>query len=157
MSRQNREDSRQQESPRRQRIPVGVPRLKLNAPNKEGYVRRWVNDDNTRLQDFEAGGYSFVHNVQAGDARGANDITARESVDSRVSRVVGKNEDGTPLRAYLMEIRKDWYDEDQRAKQARIDEQEAQMRRGADSEGNQPGRDGRYVPREGITIEQMTR
>src|SRR5574343_700072 len=153
MSRQPREERQQPESPRRKRVPVGVPRLKLNAPNREGYVRRWVNDDNTRLKDFEEGGYQYVYGAKAGDAAG-NDVTAREGLDSRVSRVVGKKDDGSPLTAYLMEIRQDWYDEDQLAKMRIIDEKEAQMRRGEDSQGGRPGHDGRYVPREGITIER---
>lgn len=127
--------------------------MKLNATSREGYVRRWVNDDNTRLADFTAGGYTFVHDAKAGDAAG-NDITAREGIDSRVSRVVGKNVDGHPIRAYLMEIKQDWYDEDQKAKQTRIDEQEAQMKRGADSHGA-VGRDERYIPREGIQINSV--
>jgi hypothetical protein len=149
--RQQREQSRENAEPRRERIPVGVPRLKLDGGQRQGFVRRWVNDDGNRLQDFQAGGYEFVMNqLPAG-----SDITARESTDSRVSRVVGTKADGSPLTAYLMEIRRDWYEEDQAAKQKRLDDQESQMRRGEDSQGGAPGRDGRYVPRDGITIDSV--
>ena len=153
--RQSREQSREESNPRAERIPVGVPRLKLNADSRAGYVRRWVNDNGVRLEDFRKGGYEFVTDpTRVGDA-GASDITSRDGIDSRVSRVVGQRDDGGPLRAYLMEIRQDWYDEDQLAKQKNIDEQEAQMERGEDGQGGAPGRDGRYVPREGISINSV--
>jgi hypothetical protein len=51
-----------------------------------------------------------------------------------------------------MEIRQEWYDEDMAAQQAEVDKIEAAMRRGADKHG-EPGRDGRYIPSQGIKIE----
>jgi hypothetical protein len=149
--RQSRDQSRESAEPRRERVPVGVPRLKLDGGQRQGFVRRWVNDDGNRLQDCQQGGYEFVTN----QLPTGTDIASRESTDSRVSRVVGTKADGKPLVAYLMEIRRDWYEEDQQSKQKRLDEQESQMRRGEDSQGGAPGRDGRYVPRDGITIDSV--
>lgn len=61
-----------------------------------------------------------------------------------MSQIVGTKEGGEPLRAYLMEIREDWYKEDQAAKTKRTDEIEAQIRRGKDEHG-EIGKDGRFM------------
>jgi hypothetical protein len=94
---------------RKERIPVGVKRPNLQAKNQEGKVRRWVNDDHGRLQRFQDGGYEFVE-----------DPNAAESTDTgtRRSKIVDKR---TGKRAYLMEIDKELYDEDQVLKQGRVD------------------------------------
>jgi hypothetical protein len=50
-----------------------------------------------------------------------------------------------------MQIDKDLYDSDQQAKIRDIEETEAALKRGQDIKGA-PGVDGRYIPREGISI-----
>ena len=137
---------------RKKRVPFGVPRMKLKTDQVPGKVRRWINDDVDRLGSAHEGGYEFVEHAQSGSA-GSADITIRDGMDSRVSKVVGTKADGSPLRAYLMEIDEDWYKEDQEAKQSRVDKTEEALRRGTDETGT-PGRDGRYIPREGIKIER---
>src|SRR5574343_828428 len=137
---------------RKKRVPFGVPRMELKTDQVPGKVRRWINDDVDRLESAQEGGYEFVESAKSG-AAGHADITARDGLDSRVSKVVGTKADGSPLRAYLMEIDEDWYKEDQEAKQGRVDKTEVALRRGTDETGT-PGRDGRYIPREGIKIER---
>jgi len=67
----------------------------LAASARPGYQRRWINDTPGRLQQAEAGGYSYV----------SEDPNAKSTdVGSRTSRVVGKDESGQGMRAYLMEI-----------------------------------------------------
>lgn len=140
-------ETREEEAPaRRKRIPLGVPRLKLNAPTRPGYVRRWVNDDAGRLDAAQQGGYEYV----LGEAR--PDGVATEGMGAKISRVVGTREGGAPITAYLMEIRKEWYDEDQKAKQAGVNATEEALKRGSDEHGT-PGTDGRYVPKSGISID----
>jgi len=133
---------------RKERIPFGGPRLKLSAPKKEGKVRRWVNDIGGRCQLAEDGGYEFVTDdgLKIGDTDVGN---GNQSLDSRVSRIVGTQSDGSPLTAFLMEIDEEFYEEDQREKQKQLDLLDAQIQRG-NIEG-QVGRDGRYIPKEGIT------
>lgn len=139
-------ETREEEAPeRRVRVPLGVPRLKMTAPQRPGYVRRWVNDDPGRLDSAQQGGYEFV----LGEVRSEGGAT--DGVGAKISRVVGSNDNGTPKTAYLMEIKKEWYDEDQQAKQASVNQTEAALRRGSDEHG-EPGRDGRYVPESGISI-----
>jgi hypothetical protein len=78
---------------RRRRASVGGHALKLQAPAREGYVRRWVNDNGNRIAHAQELAYDFVQD------------TAIQSTGegSRVSRLVGTKANGEPLRAYLME------------------------------------------------------
>lgn len=141
---------------RKERIPLGIPKKKLDFPHRPGFVRRIIVDRAGRLQDALNAGYQFVTEATLHGDAAPKDLTERESVDSRISRVVGTNEDGSPQRGYLMEIPEELYWEDQRAKQERIDRMESAMRKGQD-EGGGPGEDGRYIPRTGIKIEHGSR
>lgn len=78
---------------RRRRASVGGHRLKLEAPSRPGYVRRWVNDDGNRIAEAQELAYEHVAE------RGIDNTSA----DSRVSRLVGTKANGDPLRAFLME------------------------------------------------------
>lgn len=140
-----RETREEQEPSRRKRVPLGVPRLKMNAPQRPGYVRRWVNDNPGRLDAAQQGGYEFVVGESASEG-GATD-----GMGAKISRIVGTRDGGAPITAYLMETKQEWYEEDQKSKQAIVDETEAALKRGQDSHG-QPGVDGRYVPEGGISI-----
>ena len=86
----------------------------------EGYVGRWVNDVDDRLQRFQDAGYEFL------DAKGTKvgdktvDGSGEESNESVISRNVGKGRV-----SYLMVQKEEWYDEDQQAKQTSVDEREA--------------------------------
>jgi len=105
------------ETGRRERIPLGTPQQKLSAPTREGYVRRWINDDADRIHRAKAGGYDFVTDEIKTDGPGA-----------RVERFVGRKEDGTPMKAFLMEVPQAFYDEDQKAKQKPADDFDAALR-----------------------------
>lgn len=132
---------------RETRVPLGAPRLKLKVDEKPGVVRRWINDKDSRLLYAEEGGYRYVErltNVGTPDV-----IPGNTDLGSRTSKVVGTNEDGTPLRAYLMEIDHDDYVKDQEAKEEAILATEDTIRN-----GNLDGKasDGRYIPSEGIRM-----
>lgn len=78
---------------RRKRGDVAGMSLKLAAPAREGYVRRWFNDSNNRIA--EAGELAYDH---------VKDPSIQSSgSDSRISRLVGTKANGEPLRSYLME------------------------------------------------------
>lgn len=125
----------------RGRIPLGTPRQKLTYPSREGYVRRWLNDQRNRIHDAELAGYQFVEEEQDGR-------------QVKVSRLVGSKEDGSPMMAYLMEIRQEFYDADQAEKQKPIDEFDAQLRRGLSNPEDIAAEDrGKmYTPSEGTTL-----
>lgn len=96
---------------RRKRGSVGGFKKKLDAPERKGYVRRWVNDDGNRLAEMGELAYDFVSDtsIKSSDA------------GSRISRLVGTKANGEPLRAYLMETPEKEY-------QAGVDEKEAQLK-----------------------------
>lgn len=123
--------------PQRVRKPFGSHVQKLAYPKREGYHRHWFNDKPGRIMSALDAGYEHVLDPATGQ---------------KVSRPVGVSDDGSALIAYIMEIPEEWYKEDMAAQQAEIDSREHAMRHGADGEG-QPGKDGRYIPSQGIKIE----
>lgn len=142
MSRTLRENTRE-ESGRSTRVPLGVSRPKLAVPQKEGYVRRWVNDVEGRLEMAERGGYQFVEDQSL--QIGAPDIdNVNRDLGARMSRVVDKS---TGMKAYLMEIKKEFHEEDQKIKMREVDDTENAIKRGALHE-----EEARYVPDKGKGI-----
>jgi len=118
------------------REPFGEPRLKLQAPARRGYRRYWFNDEPGRIQRALGAGYSFV------------------KVNGRNTRnVVGRAKNGSAQVAYLMEIPEDWFLQDVRRQQAKVDEIDDAIRGGTINEkGGTATKDGdnRYVPKDGI-------
>ena len=123
---------------RKSRKPFGVPRSKLGVSFLiEGYHLHWVNDTPGRIHEATSGDYEFVSPKEVGV----------EEKDDRVKRLVGTNEDGSAMYAYLMKIRKDWYDEDQAQVQSVQDAIDNQIRNGKLEDTG-----GRYVPPNGISL-----
>jgi hypothetical protein len=113
---QNRPDRSQ--SPHPKRVPVGA-RNKLTADQREGFVRRWVNETPGRVGMFEAAGYKVVDDpTKVGDpiAAGATQL------GSVVRKPVGGGVD-----AVLMEIPSEFYREDQEAKEQALKQKEQSL------------------------------
>ena len=91
------------------------------------FIYRFVNDTGSRIDQMKQAGYEIVtdDNLIVGDSR-VSDPTQQGSG----KRVISK--DGTV--SYLMRQKKDWYEEDQAAKQKHNDEIEEAMKKQA-SEG----------------------
>lgn len=148
MSRAPRESTREA-SGRNTRVPLGVARSKLTVDSRPGFVRRWINDSEGRLQNAQDGGYQFVQNevvAQIGDADIDNE---NRDMGARVSRVVNQT---TGQRAYLMEIQADFYQEDQAAKVAKVEETDKRIRKGKLEEVEES-----YIPDQGRGISIETR
>lgn len=100
---------------KQRRVPYGEQRSRLTVDIPErlnNYHLRWVNDQGNTIGRLTERGYEFVTQQEI-ETVGETDASQTDSgIDSRVSRVV--NSDGT--RAYLMKIRRDWYEQDQKAK-----------------------------------------
>jgi len=139
---------------RKKRIPLGIPRKKLDFPVREGYVRRIINDVPGRLENAQNAGYEFVTDPSL---KGSGDVKMAEGQDSRVTRVVGSSGDNKPVLGYLMEIPEEWYNEDQEEKMNKIDKMEDGMRQGIDDQGHPGDKEGRYIPSTGISIPSMKR
>jgi len=122
-------DAEQEDAPMSATPPVVRPKRKplgrqdvLKYPGRPGYVRRVVNDREDRIRRFEEAGYNIVQDAdlvpgekRAGDA---------SQVGAPVSKQVGGG-----MRAYLMEIPEEWYNEDQAVKQGQVDAYEQEMQR----------------------------
>lgn len=130
------------EQGRRQRKPLGQPQQKLKASVPDGMQGYWFNDKPGRLQQALEAGYTFISDE-------GSELEGREGARSEL---VGTKEDGTPMHAYLMAIPKEWYQEDQQAKQASVDETDAAIRRGNIRGADQRDSSSYYVPDEGISI-----
>lgn len=83
------------------------------------YVTRFINDVPGRLQRAESGGWEPVKQEEVVGGGQMRKDGQPESPDSGVWRIANRHTDGGPVWAKLMKIRKDWYDEDQRAKEER--------------------------------------
>jgi hypothetical protein len=97
----------------------------LTVKNKDpNYEYRIVNDIGDRIAMFEEAGYELVDaaDVQVGDKR----VSKATPEGSKAQVAVGGGNKG-----YVMRIRKEWYDEDQKAKQAHLDEVENTMKQEA--------------------------
>lgn len=121
------------------RVPVTGFRNKLTVDGLDpNYVYRWILDnheDGQRIEQCKAAGYNFVRG-EDGIKIGQSSVHKSESVGSiiRISEA-----DGSYL--YLMRTRKEFYEEDQKAKDAAVDATQRSMNRNT---GNKPGADDLY-------------
>ena len=116
------------------RKPFGSQNQKLAYPHRANFNRHWFNDSPGRIQQALEAGYTHVENREG----------------AKVSRVVGVNEGGGALTAYLMEIPQEWYDEDMASQQKQVDDMDRAIREGAVA--GKVGQDGRYIPSQGIKM-----
>ena len=130
-------NNQQQSEQRKKRIPVGKRKLSMTVDPSlvpEDSIGRWVNDVGGQLQRFLDGGYVFVHNNKRGvNSKVGDDVNdGNTDLGSRISKVVDKTArtNSDPVRAYLMCIKKEWYDEDQKAKTAGVEKIDSQIRTG---------------------------
>ncbi len=107
------------------RASVNGKRNVLTVSGKDpNFEYRIVNDTGDRVASMQERGYEIVTDkgVTVGDRRIANPTQEGSPVQASV---------GGGTKAYVMRIRKDWYEEDQAAKAAQTAEVEAAMKRDA--------------------------
>lgn len=104
-------------SGRVQRTPVGQKNILTVTGKNANYEYRIVNDAGDRVQTFLDAGYEMVpkESVRVGDKR-VNSASAEGSV-SQLS--VGQGQ-----KAFVMRIKKEWYEEDQSRKQKHVSDLE---------------------------------
>lgn len=108
------------------------------------YAYRWINDEPGRLVAMtQHDDWDIVTNQGGAVKEDASDL------GDAVSLVVGTLPDGSPKRAYLCRKPKKFYEEDQAEKQAELDAQLEQLRRGNDRGGASQSD---YVPKGGISL-----
>lgn len=117
---------------RPQRVPLHKQNI-FTAEQKAGFKRMWVNELPGRVESYELAGWTVVVDAKMKTSDGQAQVESQ--LDSVVRRVVNKDPNAPSRTAILMEIPVELYDEDHRAAQALIDEQErafdqtGQMRR----------------------------
>ena len=106
-----------------QRVPFGGFRLKMQLSDTEqkaftdrGMVPHWFNDQDGRIERAQSAGYTFVRPEHARSLGHGAVGEGNTDLGAKVSKIVSK---GQPvIRAYLMETKKEFYDDDFASKQA---------------------------------------
>ena len=105
------------------RRPFSGPQLKLQMSAEDrqafkdrGMVPRWFNDQESRIARAEGAGYQFVTPKQVPSLGSGVIHGGNTDIGSKVSLVVSKGE--PVIRAYLLEISQEFFDEDQAAKES---------------------------------------
>ena len=121
------------ETRQRVRVPVAGRRdiTAVHGIDTDQYVGRWVNDKDSRIEMTKAAGYEHVQSAKVGDSH----VDGTHNEDGVVSRDMGKG-----VTAYLMQQKREYFDEDQASKQAIVDETEESIRR----KPNENRNDGQY-------------
>jgi hypothetical protein len=99
------------------RTPIGTRNVLTVAGKDPNFVYRIINDSGDRVQEFMDAGYELVKDdsVKVGDKK-----VNKSSSEGSLSQVsVGQGQ-----KAFVVRIKKEWYDEDQATKQLRVDELE---------------------------------
>lgn len=110
------------------RRPAMGSRLKLEVRNQDpNFVYRWFNDEGERIQEAIESGREYVLKE---DVR-IDTAVEKPGLGSCVCKAVGKHPDGSPKMAYLLRIRKDWYEADQIEKQKAADLVDQSIRTGS--------------------------
>lgn len=117
----------------------------------EGYHLHIFNDIPGRLQTAEDNGYEFVTPEEVGGVS-SNVVSRNTDLGDKVRYLVGRDEAGGALYAYLMKQRQEWFEEDQQKLQRRSDMVDEAIRNGkVTSDGHST--EGFYSPKGGIKLQ----
>jgi hypothetical protein len=119
---------------RRRRSSVGGHALKLSAPTRPGYKRRFFNDVGNRIAEAEELGYTPVSDTKA----------KSPGLGSSDTRLVGTKATGEPLRSILMETPDELYAEGVAEKEAANRQIDEAITAGRDSTGRPELQDNSY-------------
>jgi len=110
-----------------QRIPLGAPSDIMTSPKMPGYVLRWINDTDSRVARALRGDYEFVtEDFMIGDKR----VGTGRNTDGHITMDVKGG-----VTAYLMMIKEEYYEEDQKAKAQKVRQSEKTIRGRKDQPG----------------------
>lgn len=136
----------------RGRVPMSLPVLKLEVPDIPGYHLHWMNGTPSRIGQALKAGYEFVDNDEVdinnfGLADSANK-TGNTDLGTRVSVSAGTGLDdfGQEQRLFLMKIRLEYWEADQKALESRNESIAASLRGGTVGAEGPDGGENRYIP-----------
>lgn len=100
----------------RKRIPMSVPRARLQCAPILGYHLYWARE--TDVEQFLEAGYEFVSRRETrvnyrDRVAGPAQADGNQDLGDRVRVWGGKDDDNRPYYHVLMKIRLDWYEQDQ--------------------------------------------
>lgn len=136
-----RDNERQKSGAVRERTPdLGGQQLKLSVIGEvPGHHMYWENDEDGKIEQLLFEGFDFV---SPDEVRRGSDLVADMDLTNRISRYVGRHQDGSPLRAYLMKCQNELWDARQLRGQRQVNDWDEQIRNGRMKAG-----DGQYVPK----------
>jgi len=123
---------------RQERLALHEQRDTMTANQREGYVRRWVNEEN--IEKRKAVGWEVVEDeVQVGEDKDGN-----SSIGTGAQKQAGIDKrTGNPYYAILMEIQQELYDIDQEIKQENNNEVMNSINKDDNSQGRYSKLEGR--------------
>ncbi len=120
-----------------------------------GYQLRWFNDMPGRADRAQTGGWEFVTAGEVAQSDSNKVVERNSDVGNKVRAIVGTTEQNEPLYAYLMKIKKEWFDEDQADGANKIRATEAEMIRNGGLNTDRIGE--KYLPdqrRQALVVRQ---
>ena len=123
-------------------------KLKVNG-TIPGYHLHVLTDVGSRIQNALDNGYEFVRPSEV-DGVSENVVSRNGDLGERIRYLVNPRAEGTEQYGYLMKQRLEWYEEDQRALQAKNNQIDSAIKRGKIT-GDNPSF---YVPSGGISVKQ---
>ena len=136
-----RDAERQTSGAVRERTPdLGGPQLKLTVNGSvPGHHMYWENDEDGKIEQLLFDGFDFV---SPDEVRRGSDLVADMDLTNRISRYVGRHQDGSPLRAYLMKCPDEIWEARQAKSQRQVNDWDEQIR-----SGRMKPQEGQYVPK----------
>jgi hypothetical protein len=139
--------------PERRRGAFNGTTSKLSVRNPiPGYHLHWLNDTPGRISEALSSGYEFVAPSEVGED---DDPRNTDMGAGRLRRLVGVAENGDSIYAYLLKQREEWYQEDQKIRDARVDQVDSIIKNGKNPSGGDA--DNFYTPQGGINIKHSTK
>lgn len=127
------------EADRERAEDLGGLRLKLSVQGRiEGYHLYWENDQDGAIETLLFEGFEFA---EPAEVKMQSAFVADADLGNRVSRYVGRKEDGSPLRAYLMKCPDEIWETREQRRYAQADNWDAAIHQSINDRS-----DGRYKP-----------
>lgn len=123
------------------RVPMSGQRLKMSLEEADldpNFHYAWINDQKGLLYSAKRAGYEHVTLAEV-PVWGERSIDSANPTESFVSMPVGHEKNGNVIIAYLMKQPMEYYEEDQAAHAALVNDREAELKRSLNS-----NEDGRY-------------
>lgn len=133
----------------RRRNAFNGTQAKLTVNNQiPGYHLHIFNDEPGRIQTAIDSGWEFVRPEEVGGV-GERVTSVNTDLGEKVRYLVGANEKGDGLYAYLLKLKEEWWEQDQAELQNKNDLVDDAIRSGTNAKSGTSS-EGFYTPREGI-------